>query len=113
MKPRLLELALKKQRLQFRSAEQRRQLVESTAVLMPVFSAAEYCRSGIRWVRDHPAVTVGALIALLVAKPRMALRWGRRAWLVWLAWRKWGRQHGDAEDASVKVRLRNHLNNKI
>ena len=111
MTQRQLELALKRQRLQFRSGEQRGQLAESAVALAPVFLVAEYCRTGIRWVRDHPAVTVGALAALLVAKPRLVFRWGRRAWLVWLAWRKWGGQN--VEDPSIKDRLKNYLNKQV
>jgi len=112
MTPRQLELALKKQRLQFRSAEQRQQLAESAVALAPVFLAADYCRAGVSWVRNHPAVTVGTVVALLVAKPRLVFRWGRRAWLVWLAWRKWGEQN-DAADPSIKDHLKNYLNKQV
>jgi hypothetical protein len=118
MTPRQLELALKKQRLQFRSAEQRRQLAASAAALTPVFLVAEYFRTGVRWVRSHPAITVGTLVALFVAKPRLVFRWGRRAWLVWLAWRKWGgqdeiSQYPSLQYPSLNSRLKNYLNKQV
>lgn len=83
-----LELALKKQRLQFRCVEQRRELAQDLMPLLPVFAFAETVRNGTRWVREHPAISVGVLVAIFVAKPRFALRWARRAWLAWQGWRK-------------------------
>lgn len=85
---RQLELALKKQRLQYRCAEQRRELVRGLVPLMPVFAVAETVRRGAHWVRTHPAISAGLAAAIIVAKPRMAMRWVQRAWLAWQAWRK-------------------------
>lgn len=85
---RQLELALKKQRLRYRCAEQRQALARELAPLATVFSVAEAIRGGVRWVGEHPAVATGLLVAVVVAKPRAALRWARRGWLVWQFWRK-------------------------
>ena len=82
-------LALKKQRLQIRCAEQRRQLTDEAAVLMPLFTGAEYARSGWLWVRQHPEVVVGTVVVVVVVRPRATLRWARRGWLLWLTVRKW------------------------
>ena len=84
-----VDLALKKQRLQFRCAEQRRQLALDATAVLPVFNAAEHVRSGMRWVREHPAIVTAALVTILVARPRAVLRWSRRGWMGWMAWRKW------------------------
>ena len=85
---RQIELALKKQRLQFRCAEQRRELAQGLMPLVPAFALAETIRNGARWVREHPAISAGVLAAFFVAKPRVAVRWARRAWLAWQVWRK-------------------------
>lgn len=85
---RQLELALKKQRLQYRCAEQRRELARGLMPLLPAFALAETVRSGVRWAREHPALSAGMLVAIIVAKPRFAMRWARRAWLTWQAWCK-------------------------
>ena len=88
MNARLLELALKKQRLQYRSAEQRRELARGLMPLVPVFAVADTARSWARRVREHPAISMGVVVAILVAKPRMVVRWARRTWWAWQAWRK-------------------------
>lgn len=88
MNNRQLELALLKQRLQYRSAEQRQELARGLKPLVPALVIAEAVRSGARWVREHPAISTGLLVAIAVAKPRVAARWARRGWLAWQAWRK-------------------------
>lgn len=88
MNNRLLELALQKQRLQYRSGEQRQELAKGLKPLASVFSVAEAVRGGVRWVHEHPAISTGVLVAIIVARPRIAVRWARRAWLAWQVWRK-------------------------
>ena len=100
MNQQLFELALKKQRLQFRSAEQRRQLTLDAAALLPAFGVAEYLRTSLRWLREHPAIVAASLVTIVVARPRTVLRWSRRGWLAWLAWRRWNDATG--KDQSLK-----------
>lgn len=84
----MLELALKKQRLQIRSAELRDELARHAVVLAPAFTAADGARAGARWMRTHPQWVAGAAAALAVARPRLLWRWGRRAFVGWQAWRR-------------------------
>ena len=88
MNARLLELALKKQRLQSRSAEQRHELAQGLMPLVPFFAVAEKARSWARWVSEHPAISAGVLVAIFATRPRIAMRWARRTWWAWQAWRK-------------------------
>ena len=88
MNARLLELALKKQRLQYRSAEQRRELARGLMPLVPAFALVETVRSWARWVREHPAISAGVLVAIFVTRPRSAVRWARRTWWAWQTWSK-------------------------
>ena len=85
---RLLELALKKQRLQFDSDTHRTAATEALRFVPPLCAGADRLRDGLHWLAERPAVPVAAGVALLVARPRGVLRWGRRAWFGWQAWRR-------------------------
>lgn len=88
MSPRQVELALKKQRLQIRSAILRDDLAAFAGGLKPVFALADRGRSALRWLRRHPLVPVVAGVALLTARPRAVLRWAQRGFLAWQMLRK-------------------------
>lgn len=90
MNSRAVELALKKQRLQLRSAALRGELAMAATGLAPLFATADRIGEGLRWLREHHQLVVAGLVALLVARPRAALRWGRRGWFVWQALRRLG-----------------------
>ncbi|MDD5250572.1 MAG: YqjK family protein [Rhodocyclaceae bacterium] len=81
-----IEFALKKQRLQLRSAALRAQFAEHAAAFVPVFAAGDRLRDGVLWLRRHPEVTVAAGVALAVVRPRVAFRWARRGVVAWQAW---------------------------
>lgn len=88
MSPRQVELALKKQRLQIRSAALREDFSSYATGLKPVFALADWGLSALRWLRRHPVLPVTVLVALLVARPSAALRWAQRGFLAWQALRK-------------------------
>ncbi len=81
-----VDLALKKQRLQFRSAELRAELAGHGAGLAPWLAAGDTLRAGALWLRRHPEVAVAAGAALAVARPRIVFRWARRGVVVWQTW---------------------------
>ncbi len=83
-----LELALKKQRLQIASAGLRDEFGRCAAGLAPVFSGADCVVEGARWARRNPQIVAAATVALIVARPKRAWRWARRAFFGWQAWRK-------------------------
>lgn len=87
MNPRLLELALKKQRLQFKSDALREQWCNHARGLAPTFAAADQVREGFGWLRRHPEVAVGVGVAVAVGKPRFVWRWLRRGAVAWQFWR--------------------------
>lgn len=91
MNGQLLELALKKQRLQFQSDLLRDRWCSHARGVAPAFGVVDGVRAGAQWLRRHPEVTVGAAVALVVAKPRTVWRWLKRSFAVWGLWRK-GRQ---------------------
>ena len=81
-----LELALKKQRLQFKSAALRSELGGRVMVFAPLLDIGDKVHDGALWLRRHPEVVFGAGVALLVARPRVVFRWTRRSVVVWQAW---------------------------
>ena len=85
---RLMELALKKQRLQIESAELRDRLAFNARGLAPAFGVADAVRNGIHWLRHQPVVPLGIAVAVLVARPRAVWRWGRRAFAAWRGLRR-------------------------
>lgn len=88
MSPSSLELALRKQRLQIASDGLRADFARNAAGLAPAFGVADCAADGVRWLRRHPQVIVAAGVALVVARPRRAWRWARRAFVGWKVWRK-------------------------
>ncbi len=83
-----LELALRKQRLQLRSAQLRADIAADAAAFEPLFAAGDKVRDGARWLKHHPEVAVGTGVALLVARPRALMRWARRGLFAWQAVRR-------------------------
>lgn len=79
----MLELALKKQRLQLRSAALRDELSINARALEPLCDAGDRVRDGIHWLGRHPEAVAGVVVALMVARPRAVLRWARRGIVAW------------------------------
>ncbi len=93
MPPEQVELLLRKQRLQLRIAQQRVACVGLLEEVEGLLSTARSLRGlGARvgdLLRGHSSALGAALGALfLVWRPRGALRWLRRGWLLWLGLRR-------------------------
>jgi hypothetical protein len=84
----LIELALKKQRLQLKSEALRERWAAQALALQPVCRAGDGVRKVVAWTRRHPQALVAGSVALLVARPRAVIRWGRRTVLAWRSWRR-------------------------
>lgn len=88
MSPKLVALALRKQRLQLRVEQQRAEVMAGLAVVDEVLDRVDRLRDGVAWLRHHaPAISTFALV-LLVLRPRFTLRWARRGWLGWQLYRR-------------------------
>ena len=86
-----VEFALKKQRLQLRSEQQRAQLMQGFERVESVLDIVDRAREGVHDLgRQAPLLTAGGAL-LVVLKPRLALRLARRAWVGWVLYRKLGR----------------------
>jgi hypothetical protein len=82
------QLQARREQLRLRSAELRIGIGRDAQVLAGPLALADQVRAGARWVREHPALPVGVLVALAVLRPRRALRWGSRVWRGWRLWRR-------------------------
>lgn len=87
MTPRQVQLALKRQRLEFEAAAQRHEFAESLRPFLPAFSAVDGVNRGIHYLKAHPEIPAVAAVALFILRPRRAFRWARRGVS---AWRLWG-----------------------
>lgn len=89
MNARLLELALRKQRLQYQSGALRAHCASQLRGLGPVLGIAEGLDRATAWFRRYPylAATVVAT-ALLVARPKAVWLWARRSFVAWQFWRR-------------------------
>jgi hypothetical protein len=81
-----LELALKKQRLQWTAVQLRGDFSRHAIALTPVFATADNVIEGIHWLRQRPQLVVAGAVALVAARPRRAWRLARRSFFVWQTW---------------------------
>lgn len=88
MTPKRWQLALRKQRLQLRSAALREEFAARGAVFAPVTGWVDRARDGVRWLGQHPEVTAGAALALALFRPKALFRWLRRGWFLWQSARR-------------------------
>ena len=79
MDRRMVELALRKQRLQFLAEQQRAELMQRLADVDRVLDAADGLRDNLQWAKEKAPILSVALLLFVVARPRVALRLARRA----------------------------------
>lgn len=91
MNPRQVELALRKQRLQFAAERQREAFVAGLERVESLLDVVDRARDRAQGLREHVPLLSALAIAVAFFRPRMALRVARRAWLGWMLYRKLGR----------------------
>lgn len=91
MQKRLIELHLQRGRLQERIAHQRAAMRQQLAPLQGLLAmpdrVARIKDNGIAFVRAHPLAVGGVVLAVVLLRPRMVLRWASRAAGAWRTWR--------------------------
>lgn len=88
MDERLIDIALKKQRLQLRAAAQRDNLAWRLDGIEGALDRVDGVRDHFAWAKEQaPLLSVGALV-LLFARPRFTARVAKRAWLGWLLYKR-------------------------
>lgn len=76
-------LRLRQQALLARSAGLRADLASELSRWRPAFGWADQARAGLAWLRQHPEWPVGAVVLIVLLRPRRALGWGLRLWSAW------------------------------
>ena len=84
MNPRQIDLALRKQRLQMRADAQRTDLTRRLAGIDGALDRVDSLRDNLAWAKDKIPLLSVALLVVLAAKPKLALRLAKRAWVGWL-----------------------------
>ena len=88
MSPRQVELALRKQRLQFDAERQRETLVAGLERIEWVLDAVDRARDRAQGLREHVPLLAALALVVVLVRPRLALRAARRAWFGWLLYRR-------------------------
>jgi len=84
---RRLDLATRRGELTAEIAIQRVALAGRVRPVERVLGTADRVVDGARWLRYHPQVIAAFAVGLVVAKPRRAWRWAKRAFFLWRSWR--------------------------
>lgn len=94
------DLILRQQRLLAQSAQLRLALNEHTQALKKPLAWVDEVRNSMTWLRQNPQWPLGALLVLVVLRPRRAIRWGGRLWWGWQTLR---RARTWVEDKSLRL----------
>lgn len=82
------ELALRQQRLLVRSAQLRLALADQAQVLRRPLAVADQAQHGLQWLYRNPQWPMGALVLLVLVRPRRAVVWGGRLWWAWRSFKQ-------------------------
>lgn len=86
MNTKLLELATRRGVLKARIEAQRIALAEQSAPLEKALARGDAVLEGVDWLKHHPLAITAAVAAVVLARPRRALRWAKRGFFVWRSW---------------------------
>jgi hypothetical protein len=82
------ELALRQQRLLLRSAKLRLNLTDQVQVFKRPLAVADQTQASLQWLYRNPQWPLGALLVLVVLRPRRAIVWGSRLWWAWRTFKR-------------------------
>jgi len=86
------ELRMNQKMLLARSARLRQAFGEHAALFKKPLSFADSVRAGLQWLYKNPVWPLGALLPILVLRPKRTLVWGLRLWSAWKSFqqaKKW------------------------
>jgi len=75
--------AQRREQLLIRSTVLRARVAQDARVLEAPLAVADRVRDGVLWLRNHPEWGIGAVVLLVLLKPRAALGWAARGWAAW------------------------------
>lgn len=77
------DLLARQQRLLVRSAQLRLVLADQAQILQRPLALADQAQGGLQWLYRNPQWPLGALVLVVLVRPRRALVWGGRLWWGW------------------------------
>lgn len=80
---RRLELATRRGELTAHIAMQRGTLAGHMEPVERLLGVADRAVDGAHWLKRHPQIIAAFAVGLLIARPRRAWRWAKRAFFVW------------------------------
>ncbi|MBX3684531.1 MAG: YqjK-like family protein [Rhodocyclaceae bacterium] len=83
MNPELLDLALRKQRLQIRARLQRQDMAARLGGIGDALDKVDRLRDAASWLRDNAPLVSSIAAGLLLLRPRGTIRWLRRGVIGW------------------------------
>jgi hypothetical protein len=88
MNQKLTRLAERRRRLVAQAAAQRIALAHDMEPWRARLALVDRGVNVVRYVRRHPALLAGAALLLVALRPRYAVKWLQRGWLVWQVGRR-------------------------
>jgi hypothetical protein len=82
------ELLLNQKMLLARSARLREDFGVQAAGFKKPLLLADRLQAGLKWLYSNPAWPLGALLTVLVLRPRRSLVWGLRLWSAWKTFKR-------------------------
>lgn len=90
------DLLVRQQRLLVRSAQLRLELANQAQVVQRPLALADQAQSGLQWLYHNPQWPLGALVLVMLVRPRRTMAWAARLWWTWKAVKQaqhWLTQH--------------------
>ncbi|MDP2246880.1 MAG: YqjK-like family protein [Nitrosomonadales bacterium] len=84
----LIQIAEKRNRLIAEAASQRSLLGQNMELWRKPLSLADQALQVVAYIRSHPALLIGAGVALVVLSPKRTAKWLKLGWTGWLFLRK-------------------------
>jgi hypothetical protein len=83
MNPKLIEIALRRERLIAQAAQQRTALAQSVQPWRTPLALADQGLVALRYLKQHPAWVAGGVAVVVMLRPRAVGKWVGRVWLLW------------------------------
>lgn len=99
MNDKLRQLAARRQQLIALAAAQRTALAYDVAPWRARLTWVDRSVAGIRYVRRHPVLMMGAALLLAALRKRQTGKWLQRGWLMWQLGRRLGASTKPSDDA--------------
>ncbi|MBE0624104.1 MAG: hypothetical protein IH606_04750 [Burkholderiales bacterium] len=87
MDRRLVAIESRRARLLERAALERAEVAQSLQLWEHPLGFVDRCLDALRFVVSRPPLVAGAALALVLLRPRSAIRWARRAFGLWQGYR--------------------------